>query len=111
MSGFQHVTGKLGNMRKAAEWTVYGAKEGATKRTIQCKGRIAEIDLETGKAMLSSGKKGNGFVALSPFLGATEVDCCPSILQQLKNLDEDHGPQGDTFVIDGTIEVVHARTS
>ncbi len=84
---FQNVTGKMGNMRKAQSWVIYPLKEGedGNERLIQCDKRIAKVNLETGKAILSSGKGGHqGFAQLSAFLGAVEVDCPQDLIDQIK---------------------------
>lgn len=80
------VIGKLGNMRKAVEWTVY-PKDANEQTTviIQCDKRIAQVNLETGKALLSDGKGGHqGFFKLNKIVGAVEVDCPQGMLDQLK---------------------------
>lgn len=88
------VMGKLGTMRKAADWTIYPVKADApNKRIIQCDKRIAEVNLETGKAMLSDGKGGHqGFIKLSPALGAVEVDVPADMLEALKGKPVESGP-------------------
>lgn len=79
---------KLGNMRKVANWVLYPQKADKLDEVIiQCDKRIAQVNLTTGKAMLSSGKGGhNGFMHLSPVLGAVEVDVPADVLQTLKGL-------------------------
>ena len=74
----QHITCKLGNMRRAAQFLLYPRKSEADTVTIQSDSRIAQVNLTTGKTWLSSGKGGrygNTFLHLSPVLGAVEVDC------------------------------------
>ena len=85
---FQHVNGKIGNMRKSQEWVVYPLNSAdQTTRTIQSDNRIARVDLTTGKVLLSDGKGGHqGFVKLSPALGAKLYECPPDILEQLRKL-------------------------
>lgn len=85
---FKSVTCKLGNMRKAVDWVLYPQKaESLNKVIIQCDKRIAEVNLDTGKAMLSTGKGGhNGFMHLSPSLGAVEVDVPADTVAELKRL-------------------------
>lgn len=80
------ITCKLGNMAKVRDWSVYPiTTPGAIKVIIQCSHRIAEVNLETGKVMLSSGKGGHqGFVMLSPLMGATLVDCPADVIEQLR---------------------------
>lgn len=86
--GFKNIVCKLGNMRKEADWTLYPQKADKLDEVIiQCDKRIASVNLTTGKAMLSSGKGGhNGFMHLSPALGAVEVDVPADVLQTLKGL-------------------------
>ncbi len=86
MLSFQSVTCKLGNMRKACDWTIYPKTDDATV-TIQCDKRIAKVFLETGKTILSTGKGGhNGFMHLSPVFGAVEIDCPIETLEELRKL-------------------------
>ena len=87
---FQSVSGKIGNMRKSVEWTICPTSNGKpNERIIQSGGvRIARVNLETKKVMLSSGKGGHqGFANLSPTTGAKEYDCPTDILEQLEKLD------------------------
>ena len=80
------ITGKLGNMRKSVEWTVYPSKNDGTE-IIQSENRIAQIHLASGKALLSDGKGGHqGFMKLSKYLGATVVDCPDEIISQIKQV-------------------------
>jgi len=81
---FKTVTGKLGNMRKAQEWVLYPQTDPG-RVVIQCDRRIASVDLATGMAVLSSGKGGHqGFVALSPLLGATVVEVPAGVMDALR---------------------------
>lgn len=81
---FMHVFGKMGNMKKAVEWIIYPLDANTpNERLIQSDKRIARVNLETKQAILSSGKKGNGFLALSPVFGAIKVDVPADILTQL----------------------------
>jgi len=92
---FQNVTGKMGNMRKAQEWVIYPLMPNGNpnERTIQCDKRIAKVNLETGKVILSTGKNGhNGFAHLSPMLGAVEVDCPQDLIDQIKEFTPQVGP-------------------
>jgi hypothetical protein len=84
--GIQSVTGKMGNMRKAQSWVIYPRNNSDQREvTIQCDNRIARVNLDTGKAILSDGKGGHqGFMKLQPMLGAVEVDCPQDMLDQLK---------------------------
>ena len=111
---FRKIDGKLGNMRKSVDWVVcHVSNDSPNERTIQSDKRIARINLDTGKAMLSDGKGGHpGFHKLAKFAGAVEVDCPQDILDQLKNLDEDHGVQGGEVTIltaNGPAPTVQAR--
>ena len=53
---FPTVTCKLGNMRKVQDWVIYPCGTNPETVTIQCDSRIAQLNLITGKMMLSSGK-------------------------------------------------------
>lgn len=82
---FKDVTCKLGNMRKAQEFTLYPYTKGETTIVIQADNRIARVDLVSGKALLSNGKGGHqGTVKLLPQLGATLVDVPADILASIK---------------------------
>lgn len=85
---FQNLTIKLGNMKRAQEFTVCPVSNVAPHLvTIQSDKRIARIDLETGKAVLSDGKGGHqGFAKLMPFLGAKEVDVPADVLEEVGRL-------------------------
>jgi hypothetical protein len=80
---------KLGNMRLAADWVVYPADlRGAAVQavTIQCDRRIARVDLETGRTLLSDGKGGHqGFAKLA--FGSIVCDCPPEALAALRAMD------------------------
>jgi hypothetical protein len=81
---FQSVVCKLGNMRKAQEWVLYPWKEGPL--IIQCDGRIASINLDTGKATLSDGKGGHqGFIKLGLDFGAKIVDVPQNVMNDIKS--------------------------
>jgi hypothetical protein len=85
------VHGKMGNMKKSVEWVIYPeSKDG--KRTIQSSRRIAQVNLETGKAILSDGKCHPAFLCLNAALGAVEVDCPKEILDKLKETKVESGP-------------------
>lgn len=91
---FQHVNGKLGNMRKAVEWVVYPALDAEQRsRVIQSDRRVARVDLDSGKAVVSDGKGGHpGFHKLTSFMGATECECPEEILTALRELPTQVGP-------------------
>lgn len=81
----QSITAKLGNMRKAAEFTLYPGDD-PTAIIIQSDKRIAQINVETGEGVLSSGMGGHpGFHALSKFLGATEITVSKELCEELKS--------------------------
>jgi hypothetical protein len=74
------ITAKLGNMRKAVQWTVYPANRKALGAdmdgsiTIQSDTRIATFDPVTGKGLLSAAKSsGAYFLHLNKFMGATDI--------------------------------------
>jgi hypothetical protein len=75
----KQVTAKLGNMRKAAEWTVYPPSTGdrGPSVTIQSDTRIAQFFTDgpaKGKGFLSKARSsGAYFIHLLPALGATPV--------------------------------------
>ena len=84
---FNEITAKLGNMKKAQEFVVYPFKKGAAELIIQSDKRIAQVNLETGKTILSDGKGEHpGFVKLSSFFGAVEVDTPPELLEWLRKM-------------------------
>lgn len=87
---FQHLTVKLGNMRRVQEFTVCPVSNTEPHLvTIQSDKRIARIDLNTGKAILSDGKGGHqGFHKLMPFLGAKEVDIPADVLEEVRRLSD-----------------------
>ena len=98
---FRNVEGKIGTMRKSVEWTVYPATS-PNIRQIQCDKRIAHVNLSTGKVVVSDGKGGHpGAWKLQPEQGGKEYDCPQTILDQLKNLEEDHGVQSGPVLITG----------
>lgn len=103
---FKDITAKLGNMRKEVSWVLYPQEQSKPNEIIiQCDARIALIDLEKKKGLLSSGKGGhNGFVHLQPALGAKVVDVPDNIIEQLKKLLEkpnvsDQGVQQQGMVV------------
>lgn len=69
---FHSVTCKLGNMKKAQEWTIYKREENSPEVMIQCDKRIAKINVETRQAMLST--KGSSFMHLLEFMGAIKIE-------------------------------------
>lgn len=93
MSAFRHITGKLGNMRKAVEWTVYPRQDASDEDwIIQSERRIAKVNAD-GEAVVSNGKGGHqGFHKLIPALGAISCQCPADMLKQLKALAVPVGP-------------------
>lgn len=86
------LIGKMGNMKKSVEWIVCPTGNKPDRIMIQSDKRIAEVNLTTGKAILSNGKGHPGFAALSKMMGAIEVDCPNEILEKLKETKVDSGP-------------------
>lgn len=88
------VFGRLGNMRKPVEWVVYPtSKPDERTAIIQSDNRIAAVNLDTGAAVLSSGKGAHpSFLKLSPALGATKCICPSELLEQLRQQPEQVGP-------------------
>ena len=85
---FRDVTAKLGTMRKPAEFSICeGGGSNQTEIMLQSEKRIAKVNLETGKVIVSDGKGGHpGFHKLN---GAKEYDCPAELLEQLKtSVDE-----------------------
>lgn len=75
MSRFS-VTAKLGNMRKAVDWTVYPASRGGAdgKILIQSDSRIALIDIASKKAVLSAHASSGAYFVHLQMPGRTVVD-------------------------------------
>jgi hypothetical protein len=84
------IKGKFPGMRDSWFWVVYPFKEGDKEIIIQMDKRIAKVNLDTGKALLSANGKAT-FVALSKVLGATEVTTPKDMLDQLKKLKPNSG--------------------
>jgi hypothetical protein len=76
---------KLGNMRKPQNFIVCPVSTDEENiRTIQSDKRIARVNLETGKVILSDGKGGHqGFHKLMEFAGAKEYDAPQEVLDFL----------------------------
>lgn len=84
---FMDITCKLGNMRKAVEWTICPQDSTTPNEiVIQADKRIAKVFLDKGKAILSDGKGGHpGYMKLLFSLGATVVDVPSEVIQELKD--------------------------
>jgi hypothetical protein len=97
--------GKMGNMRKSVDWTVYPCKPDAPDVTIQSDARIAQIDLATGKALLSKAcPNGAYFVDLNPIRGATVVDVPADLLDAVKKIVQGSNPDGTVDIGVGIAE-------
>lgn len=102
----RNVTAKIGNMRKEKEFVVYAKdKKRPHIVTIQSDNRIARLNMENGKMLVSDGKGGNqGFLKLDPNNGAQVYEAPQHLLDQLQNLEEDHGEQtGPICVTNGSV--------
>lgn len=70
----KHITTKFGNMRKEQEFIVY-PYDGGDCVLIQSDKRIANVNLKTGRTVLSAQRQGGAYgVHLSPQLGAILTD-------------------------------------
>ena len=81
---------KLGNMRKAVDWTVFPSEEVAKGIvTIQSDNRIARVDLNAALAILSNGKGGHqGFLKLLAYLGAKTVPVSAEVVSKIRQAIE-----------------------
>ena len=71
---FKNVYGKIGNMRKDVDWTVYEGVDTDGNVTIQSNARIAAINLKTGQGVLSKAcPSGAYFMHLNSYMGAKPV--------------------------------------
>ena len=91
------ITAKLGNMRKAVEWTVYPPQRDG-RIVIQSDSRIAMFHNDgSGKCLLSKHRSGGAyFLHLSPACGATVVPVPQDVIDaalaaQPKSGDVIHG--------------------
>ena len=82
------VDAKLGGMRKAQNFIVCPvSNQDEHLIIIQSDKRIARINMDTKKAMLSDGKGGHqGFAKLNPFCGAKEVDAPQELIDELNKV-------------------------
>lgn len=88
---YHSINCKLGNMRKAQDWTIYPIKPDSPNSVIiQCDKRIAEIFVSganCGFAQLSDGLGGHqGFIKLMPALGSVKIPINPEIISELRNI-------------------------
>jgi len=104
------VNGKLGNMRKAVDWTVYpqnyntskSETTGAQTLFIQSDKRACAINVETGKGMLSNGRGHPGFHSTLASLGAKEIDVPREFIDECLEAEP---KSGDTIGRAGTVVV------
>jgi len=104
-----HPTFKIGNMRKAVDWTVYPQAFNASKSEtaddptlfVQSDKRALSINLRTKKGMLSNGKGHPGFATTMKFLGAVEVDVSDEIIA----LCTDSEPKSGDIIGSSTVAV------
>jgi hypothetical protein len=102
-----NVNAKLGNMRKAVDWTVYPEKKDG-RIIIQAEHYIAMFKKD-GDGLLSKRQQGGAyFVHLSPMCGAEPVKVPPEVVQDAikaqsmyKKLDE--GGEGVILDVMGMI--------
>ncbi len=78
----QRLILKLGPMRKAKDWVVYPRKTGESKLVLQCDDRIALIDPDTKKGLLSKSCNYPGFAMLSTALGAKVIEVADEVVAQ-----------------------------
>lgn len=96
------VMAKLGNMRRAQDFTVYPNQDN-NQIVIQSDKRIAAFDKFTGQGLLSDGKGGHqGFIKLSPVLGAKEITVSQEFIQECLKAQT---PQGERISIGGGVYV------
>lgn len=82
---FPSVTVKLGNMRKAQDFTIYPASPDSERFVIQSDKRIAQIDVAEKIAILSNGKGGHpGRDKLTPQAGAVLVPVSSELIEEIK---------------------------
>jgi hypothetical protein len=100
IEAFKDVVGKFPGMRNAQYWTVYPYNLKDNEFVIQCETRIAKVNLNTGKSLLSANGK-NLFVGLNPALGAKVVDTPKDILDQLHKLKQSAPSQSSQQLVVG----------
>jgi hypothetical protein len=84
---FIDVICKLGNMKKPQEFTIYPEEADRPHLVlIQSDKRIAQIDLNSGKGVLSDGKGGHqGFWKLQA-AGAMAIEVPPDVVAEIRRL-------------------------
>jgi|SRR5688572_1104794 len=80
----KEITFKLPGMNKPQEFVIYPLAKDATEAIIQSDKRIARINLETGKGVLSKSKVNNGFMHLNKMFGAYDIELTKDQLMELK---------------------------
>ncbi len=82
----QHITVKFGNMKGEAQKFVLYPYDGGDTLVIQSGKRIAQINLKTGKTILSKQIQGGAyFMHLGNFFGATVCDFPAEELTKIKS--------------------------
>lgn len=78
----KRITFKIKPMRKEQDWLVYPPSylTNKDKLFIQCDKRALDLNIKTGKGMLSNGKGHPGFASTGAFLGGIEVDVPQEII-------------------------------
>jgi hypothetical protein len=79
----KHVIAKLGTMRKSKSWIVYPTTDSQTSLKIQCDDRIAMIDPQTGKGLLSKSTTFPGFIYLHPGMGAKPIEVTKELVNEI----------------------------
>jgi hypothetical protein len=88
-------------MRKDVDWTVYPYKAGQNA-VIQSDGRIASVNLDTGKGLLSDGKGGHqGSFKLNPVFGAVLVEVPAALIDQIRQVIGGDAGDGTTLLMGG----------
>ena len=89
----KRLTIKLGTMRKAKDWVVYPRKTGETRLILQCDDRIALIDPDSKKGLLSKSCGYPGFHMLSTQLGAKAIEVADEVIAQAITLQPKAGDE------------------
>jgi hypothetical protein len=100
-------------MRKAQDFIVYPMKEATTRATIQSDTRIGQIDLETGKVMLSPARKGGSyFVHLAFAAQAGKLDAEQLLMFKAEIMGTASGMAGTNRIVytdnSGALEVFNS---